>query len=370
MGDGEIIVGGMGSARRFKAIVDDASRIDCIDGFRSFCETAGALGLSASPRREQKWQGCHFCGSDSVAVINKTRETNQQFLSNVLASLVVLAITAVFVVALLRLQDYVSPGFLAFSLYAFPLPVACGVAVGFVSPRRAIVWAPLWASILAGIILAVIFGQVHATDVLLSPLRHVFTIAGMVIAALAGLGGEYARLRGRMWLVVAAVVLMSGLMSNEQNRYVGHNIKEFQDTQMPQILLELDRDYISIPHNLDWQCVRKPSIYGYEINTHLNGGRLRVLASAHAPKLLGVEYSYRGKEHPITNEDSAREYLESCGFRDKLLSSLSMQNGARGSWLASLEGTRLVLSNTGSIRVNAIHTQPDNPIRRTLPTRQ
>ena len=39
----------------FGRIVDEPSRSAFSTGFRSFCETTGAQGLSASPRRDRKY---------------------------------------------------------------------------------------------------------------------------------------------------------------------------------------------------------------------------------------------------------------------------------------------------------------------------
>ena len=288
-----------------------------------------------------------------MPTVDQMGKARKRLFRNLLAGMAGLTAAAVFVVVTVWLQDYSSLTFVKISLFVFPVPVACGLAVGLVSPRKAIVWAPLWSSVFALILFAVLIGSVHEVSAAFSPDRLAYVGAGAVLAALAGLLGQYASERGMAGKAVAAFLVLCGGMAFAEYSLVGRQMHVFERDRMPAVLLQLETDYIQLPKGLDWRCERSLSD-GYRISAELDGTELSVLVKTDKPTDLGISYQRSVTGQIIADQQSARKYLKSIGFRDNLLNSLSRQKGASSSWCASLGCTRLTVSGSGDVVLESL----------------
>lgn len=263
-----------------------------------------------------------------------------------------LAAAAVFAVVAVWLQDYSSLTFVKISLFVFPVPVACGLAVGMVSPRKAIVWAPLWSSVFALILFAVLNRSIHEVGAAFSPDRLAYMAAGVLLAALAGLVGQYASDRAIAGKAALAFLVLCGGMAYVEYSLVGRQMHIFERDEKPAVLLRLNADYIHLPAGLDWRCERSLSDR-YRIWAYLDGAEISVVVRTDRPTDLGISYNPSGDGRTIVDRQAALDYLKSLGFRDNLLGSLSRQKGNPNSWCASLGCTRLTLT-PGDVSVESL----------------
>jgi len=264
-----------------------------------------------------------------------------------------LAVAALLLGAALWMQDYTTSSFPIVALFLFPVPVACGLTVGLVSPRKAIAWAPLWACVFTLLVLAIVSEAIHGLAAGTSFQRLGLFAAGMILAAASGLAGQFAIKRRRAAHAIGIFVALCVVMGGVQWGIVSYQKRVFEDTVMPSVLLEIDRDYLSIPKDIQWTCVRGP-VGSYTLSARLDGQPISVIVAADIPSVRGVEYECGESGAAIADDHAAREYLLELGFRERLVTSLSRQKGATGSWSASLAGTRLVLSDSGKVTVTPL----------------
>lgn len=296
-----------------------------------------------------------------MTVVDKA---DRPFSRNLLSGLFGLAAAAVFIAMVLSRRDSLDPTLLILSIYAFPLPVAIGIAAGLVAPRKAIVWAPLWACIITTLALTLLSSEIGAGRIEPNAWRVVFMALGVIISGLGGLLGELANKRGYAWQSAVLITLACIAMLLLVQWSAAGREHAFEESGLPRVVAVLDRDYISAPHHLDWRFKRDTKLDEYILKTRINGQPLQVMASTKETKILGVVYELDGSGQNIKDCENAKAYLKQCGFRNKLLASLAKQSGARDFYCASLEGTRLTLSNTGDVKLEAFQ----NP-KTQLPTR-
>ncbi|MEN6357837.1 MAG: hypothetical protein ABFD83_12230 [Armatimonadota bacterium] len=295
----------------------------------------------------------------SVTVADKAAGINRPFRRNLLSGLFGLAAACAFVAIVLSCRDSLNPLLLVLTIYVFPLPGAIGIATGLVAPRKAIVWAPFWSCIITALAMALLSGQISDIGVELSTWKIAFMALGIILAGLGGLVGEQASKR-RFVVQTAVLMALICLVMALGIRWSSAQHELFSEkTGLPQIVAILNRDYIEAPLNLSWTFQHDIKMDEYVLKTRLHGKMLRVMASTKETKILGVVYELDGSGQNIKDCDEARAYLKQCGFRDKLLASLSKQNGARDLWYASLENTRLTLSNTGDVKLEAFQEPVD-----------
>lgn len=275
-------------------------------------------------------------------------KVKKQLFRNLAAGLAGLAVASLFVLVTAWLQDYLSDAFLKVSLFVFPTPVACGLAVGLVSPRRAIVWAPLWSSIFALMLFSLLLGSIHDVGAAFSHDRAAYMAAGVALAALAGLLGQYASARGiARWVVLAFLVSCTG-MAGMEYVLVNNEMRAFTHERLPEIIAELNENYIAVSRNLDWRCERCPANF-YRVTAHLSGDELEVRVKAVGATELGLNYEHKQDKLRLRTTAGARAYLKSLGFRDHILGTLVIQKGKTPYWCANLDGNTLVLSGSGDV---------------------
>ncbi|MCE5315714.1 MAG: hypothetical protein ABFD49_07875 [Armatimonadota bacterium] len=289
-----------------------------------------------------------------MTLVDKATRTKGLLYRNLFSGLVGLAAAIAFTVWAIRGQGRLDTNLLAFCIYAFPLPAAIGLAVGFVAPRKAIVWAPLWSCILTALAFALISGCVSGSGIEMSVWRITFMAVGILLAGLGGLAGELANERNYTRQSTLLMVLMCVGMLLLVQWHMAVSKRVFEKTELPKIAAALDRDYMETPADLTWQIRRNPKMGLYTLKTVIDGSDLEVAASARDARILGVEFEIDGHGQTIKDSADAKRYLKNCGFRDKLLTSLSKQEGERSLWCASLEGTRLTLSGTGDVKLEAV----------------
>lgn len=281
-------------------------------------------------------------------------KASRRLFRNLLAGMVGLAAAALLVLATLQMQDYSTPAFLTVSLFIFPAPVACGLVVGLISPGRAIVWALLWAFVFAILLFSVLPGGINDAGTAVSTWRLVLTAAGIILAGAAGLVGQWASFRGLAGRVVAVFAALCCAMSGAGYGMLSHQMSVFQRDIVPQVALEVDRDYIRLPSSADWFCERQPATECYKLSTQVNGDCLCVLVSAGRPDIVGVTYRHSGDGAVVVSEQGARRYLADHGMRQALTSTLAEQKGKPSSWCASRGRTRLTLSRDGDIDITSL----------------
>jgi len=278
-------------------------------------------------------------------------KSKKKLFRNLAAGLAGLAAASVFVLVTIWLQDYLSDAFLKISLFVFPTPVACGLAVGLVSPRRAIVWAPLWSSIFALMLFALLPGSIHNVGAAFSPDMAAYLVVGVVMAALAGLLGQYASERGiARWALLTLFVSCAG-MAGAEYVLVNNEMRAFIRERRTEIIDEINENYIAVSGNLDWRCERRPTDR-YHLVAHLNGDVIEVQVKAAGATELGLTYSHRGGKRNLRARAGARAYLKSIGFQDRLLETLTSRNSRSLSWCANLDGNTLVVSGNGDVALS------------------
>lgn len=296
-----------------------------------------------------------FAGCDlAVAITPHIAKSDPFAVRNLLAGAAGLSAAATLVLVTLWFQDYSQPMFLMVSLFVFPVPFACGLAVGLISPRRAILWAPLWSAIFAVLLFALLHGGIHDARVALSPWRLAFMGYGTVLAAIAGIIGQRASAKGTAVRAIVVFLALCCVAALAEYSALARQMDVFRSRVMPEVLLDVDRDYLRIPGGLDWEVERRPGEESYILSTLIDNTPLLIRVSASAPRVLGITYERRPRGISIRDTGSARRYLTKAGVREPLLRSLSEQAGGRRVWTASLEGTRLTLTSDGAMRMQAL----------------
>ncbi|MCE5324091.1 hypothetical protein LLG46_12365 [bacterium] len=288
-----------------------------------------------------------------MTVADKAAGINKPFRRNLLSGLFGLAAASAFVAMVLSRQDSLDPMLLMLSIYVFPIPVAIGIAAGLVAPRKAIVWSPFWACIITALAMALFSGLVSSNGIGFPAWRIAFIVLGLVLAGLGGFVGEIANKRMFVMQTAALIVLACLAMTLLVCWSAARRVLLFEKEGLPRVVAVLNRDYIETPANQAWRFRRDPEMDEYILRTRLHGKSLKVVTSTKETRILGVEYELDGGGQNIKNWDEAKKYLMQRGFREKLLTSLAKQNGARDLWCASLEGTRLTLSTTGDVKLEA-----------------
>jgi|GEM_PF-1482750 len=284
-------------------------------------------------------------------------KTGRRIARNVAAGLCGFAAALALALLTVRAGGFVPVWFSVLVIYGLPLPVACGLAVGFVSPKKLIAWAPLWSCIFAVLISSMFCGAQQFADVPWS-LILVFVVAGALLAALAGYAGQQAAHKGYVAKSVVGVVVVCcaagavgyGLMQSQE--------RAFLRVGRPQILLELDRDFLALPRGMGWSCGRDFEAGSYVLTSRLNGQPMRVYAHADATALRYVDYSLPGGRADLRGKQDALRYLKSLGIRDPFVSGLSTGNGC---WRSVLRDTQLTVWPNGRVRLDSVPPRAPTP---------
>ena len=284
-------------------------------------------------------------------VVGKSK-TGRRLARNLVAGLCGFAVSFALLLAALRVQDFLPAWYVKLLMFAIPLPVACGLAVGFVSPRKAIAWAPLWSGTCALLLVGVLSGLVRDMEVALSPARIAGIFGAAILSAAAGLLGQWAASRDRVTMTSLGLVLLCCLMGGIGHGLFTGELRGVEREVVPQVLLEADRDYLALPRSMQWTCRRQLPTGCYVLSSMLNGRPIRICISARARSLSYVEHS-TGTRETLRTVSDVREYLKRYGVRDALLSGLT-EDKESGIWQAVYRGTRLTVWNDGLVRIGGI----------------
>jgi len=288
--------------------------------------------------------------TDNSSIAKKDRRAYHNIL---IASLGIIPAAAL-VLASLYNQAYISPNLLLFLVFVFPVSVLCGFVSGLLSPKKAIVWAPLWACIAAPLLMANLSGAIHDASIIHSSWHSAWVMGGIIVAGLSALAMEYAVQLGYTSRMLGVFILVCLVFGTAEYTMIGQAKQNFEREIVPQIVSQLNTNYICVPIRNEWRCNRKPTLDSYELQGVFNGEKLSVIINATDHLISGISYHHRGTGALIRNDDSARQYLKKFGFRNELLNSLSRQHTQSDSWTASLEKIKLTLSSSGDIRINTL----------------
>ncbi len=276
----------------------------------------------------------------------------RRIIRNTIVGLCGFAAALTIVLLTMHVGKFVPAWFSMLVVYCLPLPVACGLAVGFVTPRKAIAWAQLWSGILFVLISSLFCGMRPFEDAAWSTVI-LLTIAGAIIAAMSGYAGQKAAERGYtgrfalVLLVLCAIVGGSGRMLMENQK------REFLLDGKQHILMELDRDYFALPRGMDWSCDRVISHGSYVLTSQLNKQPMRIYAHVQARALRYIDYELPGGSVKLSKKADALSYLKALGVRDPFIFGLA--NG-KGCWSSMLRGTRLTVWPNGRVIFNSVQS--------------
>lgn len=286
-------------------------------------------------------------------VVDNSKASRMLF-RNLILGLSGFAVSLALSLLTLRVQDYLQPGLVNALIFLFPLPIACGLAVGLVSPHKAIIWAPLWSGIFTLLLIALLSSELHNAGAALSPARIAFTFAGIALSALAGLLGQWAVTRGYVGKLILALIVSCCLLGGICYWLLEHQMQVYERVVVPQALLEVDRDYIATQIGAKWTCERQIDTGSYLLSSRLYKWPVRVLVAADGPMLRYVEYENPGGHAHLLTKGSARAYLKRLGVRDACLVGLTPVTGSSERWQSILKNTRLTVWRDGRIRFEAI----------------
>lgn len=282
--------------------------------------------------------------------VSAKSKTGRVLARSLVAGLCGLAAALALALLTLRAGGFVPVWFSAVVIYITPLPVACGFAVGFVSPKKMIAWAPLWSCILVVLIYAVV-GGARAFSALSWPTIIGLTALGALAAALSGYAGQHVAERGYVGKSVLILILVCGLMGGVGYMLMQSQQRHFLANGKAQVLLELDRDYFALPKGMRWSCHREIATGSYVLTSWLNQRPMRVYTHTDATALRYVAYDLPGGRAKLPTKEDARRYLKALGVRDPFLAGLATGNGY---WRSVLRDTRLTIWPDGRVRFDSV----------------
>lgn len=294
--------------------------------------------------------------------ISSVTKKDRPLYKSIITALLGIIPAAALILATLNNQSYLRPILLVSAIFIFPVSVLCGLVSGLFSPRKTIVWAPVWACIASPLLMAGLSGAIHDTSITHSAWRFAWILGGIIVAGLSALVVEIAVQRGRSAHILGIFILGCLTLSAVELQQINQTNINFEREIVPQIISEVNTNYMAVPKSNEWHCIRKPAIDSYELSNTVNDGKFVVIVSATDKVIAGISYHYIGSNASIKTDKSAKQYLKRFGFKNELLKSLSMQD--KYLWTASLERISLTLSHNGEIRITTLP-----PVNDDLPSR-
>jgi hypothetical protein len=278
-------------------------------------------------------------------------KAGRRLLRNLLTGLWGFAVALALLLLSMRVQSYLPGWSVMVVLCVFPFPAACGLAVGLVSPRKAIAWAPLWSGVFGLLLIALLSAMVR-DEASTSMGRIAWMLAGTLVAAGSGLVGQLASERycaGKsIFVIIAACFLLAGagriLLQCQMTAY--------ERDMEPQVLLEVDKDYVFLPRGMEWECRRNLPSGSYVLTSVLNARQIRVFAAPRLAAIDHIEYDRKGRGVRVAGRKAIAQYLRRSGVRDDFFVGLTQDK--RGRWESVLRGTRLTVWPSGHLRMDAI----------------
>lgn len=285
---------------------------------------------------------------------NNILSKNRRISRSVFIASVAVLFSAASMIETLYYQCYLPTTLLVFSVFIFPISFVCGFISGLVSPKKAIVWAPLWACIASMLIMVSMSGTIHDTSITQSSWRIAWVLGGVLIAGVSALFTEWIVLHGYAVRLFGAFFIACVVLSYANFRIVTDEKAKFIKTTVSKIESELNSDFVSIPKDTKWYCIRRPKIDAYELSTRVHGAKFIILVNADDNSISAITYNYKGTLPAIGGTALAKSYLKKFGFRDKLLISLTKNSEQANSWVASIDNIKLTLYSRGGLSVRSL----------------
>lgn len=268
---------------------------------------------------------------------------------DLVAALIVVALGALTFGLVLKVQQFGGSLYAGASAFVFPVPVACGLACGFVAPRRSVVWGVLWACILSGIIFTVLSSSINGLLPVRSPWRVPVGLVGMTIAVLSAVGGKRAVDRGHLRKVTLVLFLLCGLTVVAGYLVARSESTTYSRHVLPMVIVELDASYMDVPLGAVWRCRVRRDLGCYELESAIDDQRIVVFADREAPLILGIDFLRKGPRPEKWDCAAAQAYLSELGFRAPIVKSVLQRRGERGPWFGGIDFTRIVLTRNGTV---------------------
>jgi len=277
----------------------------------------------------------------------------------VVSSLVFLIAGAVLVLGATRFYGYTGAGFAMFVLFAFPVPVFVGFAVGTALPNRGLMWTSAWTGIITAVLAIIFSGVIDITLAVHPSARIISVIAASLVAGLSSAKIRKIVMAHSATRRTAAVVVFVSLATVLTGYgFAVHNMHIFQRTVIPQVLLTLDSYYFKVPNRGGWECRYRPDLRCFEMASVFHKRPITVLITSETHAVIGISYNLPPTGAALANDRDAQRYLISLDFRPRLSSNLSRESRKQGSalvWSGGFESTRLILKSDGSIKLSPVY---------------
>jgi hypothetical protein len=276
-----------------------------------------------------------------------------------MSSLIFLIAGLVLVLGAIRFYGYTGAGFAMFVLFAFPVPVFVGFAIGTALPHRGLMWTSAWTGIIVGVLAIILSGVIDVTLAANPSARIISVIAASLIAGISSAKIQKIAITHSAARGTAAIVVFVSLATVLTGYgFAVHNMYIFQRKVIPQVLLTLDSYYFKVSDHVGWEFRYRPDLRCFEITSFFHKRPITALINSETRALIGISYNLPPTGAALANDRDARRYLISLGFRPRLSSNLSRESLKQSStlvWSGGFESTHLVLKSDGSVKLSPIY---------------
>lgn len=278
-------------------------------------------------------------------------------LLGILAALVLLLVT-------LRYQAFLPAYVAKAALCIFPTPIAFGLAIGLISPRKAIAWAPLWSGVFSLLLIAIISTVLSRAFVNPSE-RIAWMVSGGIIGSGAGIFGQLLAAKAVVGRSVLSFIALCCLAVVGGSVMLNGQLTSYQKASMPHVLDDVDREFIALAPGIAWQCKRDVGRGVYVLSSKLNGSLISVYAVPDPAVVDHIEYDHQLDCKPGGDQEAVHDCLMRAGVREELLLGLTQEES--GKWIAVIRTTQLTLEPDGRFRMSATMKTPARSADTTRP---
>lgn len=275
--------------------------------------------------------------------------THKRLPRNITAAALVVVSAVVVLVAALRYQAYLPAYIPKVVLCVFPVPLAFGLAIGLVSPRKAIAWAPLWSGVFSLLVIAVVSTAI--TRVPNPSERILWAAAGALLGTGAGICGQLLAARafvGKSAVIFVAACVASGIGGRA---ILDMQMSSYQRVSLPYILEEVDKDIIALESDMSWQCKRDVGSGNYILKSSLKRRPILIYAIPDPAVVDHIEFDSDITCPKTSDLALLHKCLESAGVREEFLLGLTHEDS--GNWISVIRNTQLIIDRDGHFRISA-----------------
>ncbi|MGI6295748.1 MAG: hypothetical protein ACOX3G_06630 [Armatimonadota bacterium] len=274
---------------------------------------------------------------------------------NLTAGLLGILAAHVLLLVTLRYQAFLPAYVAKTALCIFPTPIAFGLAIGMISPRRAIAWAPLWSGVFSLLLIAII--STALSRAFINPSERIaWMVAGGVIGLGAGILGQLLAARAFVGRSILAFIALCCLAVIGGAVMLNGQLTSYQQASMGHVLDDVDREYIALSPGMAWQCKRDVGRGVYVLSSTLNGSPIHVYAVPDPAVVDHIEYDHQMDCKPGNDQVAVHNCLMRAGVREELLLGLTQEES--GKWIAVIRTTQLTLGPDGRFRMTATMKTP------------